>query len=114
MRGSQLEGVLDFTGKVVLVTGGVSGIGAGISARFLEAGADVVACSRRAPAELPQHDGRTVDYQSCDVRKAAECRALIERVVDKHGRLDALINNAGGSVEVPSADADPALTEKII
>jgi len=99
---------------VVLVTGGVSGIGAGISARFLEAGATVVACSRRAPAELPRHAERTVDYLSGDVRKAVECRSLIERVVAKHGRLDALVNNAGGSAEVPSADADPALTERII
>ncbi|MBM4212290.1 MAG: SDR family oxidoreductase [Gammaproteobacteria bacterium] len=109
-----MDGVLDFTGKVVLVTGGVSGIGAGISVRFLEAGATVVACSRRAPAELPRYADRTVDYRSCDVRKVAECRSLIERVVAKYGRLDALINNAGGSAEVPSADADPALTEKII
>jgi len=99
---------------VVLVTGGVSGIGAGISARFLEAGATVVACSRRAPKELPRFADRTVDYLSGDVRKALECRSLIECVVAKHGRLDALINNAGGSTEVPSADADPALTEKII
>lgn len=114
MQGTQLNGVLDFSGKVVLVTGGVSGIGAGISARFLEAGATVVACSRRTPADLPSHAGRTVEHLGCDVRKAPECQRLIEQVVARHGRLDALINNAGGGAEVPSAEADPALIEKII
>lgn len=114
MQGTQLNGVLDFSGKVVLVTGGVSGIGAGISARFLEAGAVVVACSRRTPASLPSHAGRTAEYIACDVRKAAECTQLVDQVVARYGRLDALINNAGGGAEMPSAEADPAVIEKII
>lgn len=114
MWDGQLQGALDFTGKVVLVTGGVSGIGAGISARFLEAGATVVACSRRAPASLPAQGSRQVEHRCCDVRKAAECHALIEGVIASHGRLDVLVNNAGGGAEMPSADADPAVIEKII
>lgn len=114
MQGRQLDGVLNFTGKVVLVTGGTSGIGAGIAARFLEAGAVVVVCSRRRPTELPRHGERLADYEACDVRKAADCQSLIERLLARHGRLDALINNAGGGVEVASAEADPALVEKII
>lgn len=105
---------LDFAGKVVLVTGGTSGIGAGISARFLEAGATVVACSRRVPAELPRHGERVIEHCTADIRKAADCTRLVEQVVARHGRLDALINNAGGGAEMPSAEADPALIEKII
>jgi NAD(P)-dependent dehydrogenase (short-subunit alcohol dehydrogenase family) len=114
MQGRQLDGALDFTGKVVLVTGGTSGIGAGIATRFLEAGASVVVCSRRPPAQLPRHGERLAEYEPCDVRKSAECHATVERIRVRHGRLDALINNAGGGVEVASAEADPALIEKII
>jgi NAD(P)-dependent dehydrogenase (short-subunit alcohol dehydrogenase family) len=114
MQGTQLEGSLDFSGKVVLVTGGTSGIGAGISARFQEAGATVVVCSRRAVAELPEFAGRRVEHQLCDVRDAAQCSALVAAIVARHGRLDALVNNAGGGGEMPSADADPALIDKII
>ena len=109
-----LTQALDFTGQVVLVTGGAGGIGAGISARFLEAGATVVICSRRPPAALPAHGGRVAEHHACDVRKADACRALIDAVVARHGRLDVLVNNAGGGSEMPSADADPAVVEKII
>jgi NAD(P)-dependent dehydrogenase (short-subunit alcohol dehydrogenase family) len=114
MWDGNLQGALDFTGKVVLVTGGVSGIGAGISARFLEAGATVVACSRRVPTHLPTHEGRQVEHHACDVRKAAECQALIDTILTRHGRLDVLVNNAGGGTEMPSAEAEPAIIEKII
>ena len=114
MHGTDLNRVLDFTGKVVLVTGGASGIGAGVSARFLEAGARVVTCSRRPPADLPRHDGRVAEHQACDVRRAAECRALVESIVERHGRLDVLVNNAGGGAEMPSATADPSTIEKLI
>jgi NAD(P)-dependent dehydrogenase (short-subunit alcohol dehydrogenase family) len=105
---------LDLTGKVVLVTGGVSGIGAGISSRFLQAGATVLACSRRPPLELPWFGTREVEYHACDVRRAAECQQLVDRILERHGRLDVLVNNAGGAVEVPSSDIDPLIVEKII
>lgn len=109
-----LKQALDLAGQVVLVTGGAGGIGAGISARFLEAGATVVVCSRRPPATLPAYGDRVAEHHVCDVRKADACRALIDGVVARHGRLDVLVNNAGGGAEMPSADADPAVVEKII
>ena len=109
-----LGDALDLTGKVVLVTGGVSGIGAGISTRFLQAGATVVACSRRPPLELPSFGTREVEYHSCDVRRAAECQQLVDSVLARHGRLDVLVNNAGGGGEMPSAEIDPVIVEKII
>lgn len=114
MSSTPLNQALDLAGQVVLVTGGAGGIGAGISARFLEAGATVVICSRRPPASLPSHGDRVAEHHACDVRKADACRALIDAVVARHGRLDVLVNNAGGGAEMPSADADPAVVEKII
>jgi len=105
---------LSLTGKVVVITGGVSGIGAGIAVRFLSAGATVVACSRRKPANLPCYESRTLEYFECDVRKAESCQLFVESVFERHGRLDALINNAGGSLEMDSATALPNVIENII
>ena len=50
---------LDFSGRVVIVTGGAKGVGRGITERFLEAGADVLVCGRSAPEQLPSAGGRT-------------------------------------------------------
>jgi len=105
---------LNCSGQVVLVTGGVSGIGAGIAERFMAAGAAVVTCSRRVPAQLPTAAGRTAVHLCCDVRDATQCRDLVTAVARQFGRLDVLVNNAGGTVEVSSADADPSSVEKII
>jgi NAD(P)-dependent dehydrogenase (short-subunit alcohol dehydrogenase family) len=53
---------LDFTGKVLIVTGGCRGVGRGITERFLAAGADVVICCRHEPETLPAADGRTAEF----------------------------------------------------
>lgn len=96
---------IDLIDRVVLVTGGVRGVGAGVSRTFLAAGATVVACARR-PAEIPiEVDGRAIEFLPCDVRDADAVRALIDTIVERHGRLDHLVNNAGGA---PFALADTA------
>lgn len=111
---SRLDKALDLSGKVVLVTGGVSGIGAGISLRFLEAGATVVTCSRRIPESLPSLGARVVEHELCDIRRAADCQRWVSGVMQRHQRVDVLVNNAGGGREVASESADPAVIEKII
>jgi NAD(P)-dependent dehydrogenase (short-subunit alcohol dehydrogenase family) len=99
---------LQLSGRVVLVTGGVRGVGAGISAVFAGQGATVVTCARR-PKE-----GSPYEFHSCDVRDDDSVKALIDAIIDKHGRLDVVVNNAGGSPYVLAADASAKFNTKII
>lgn len=105
---------LDFSEKTVLVTGGTKGIGAGIARRFLEAGAQVVVCGRQAPEQLPEAAGRVAEFIAADVRDSESLNALFAAIEDRHGRLDVLINNAGGSPAADAATASPRFHEGII
>lgn len=93
---------------MVLVTGGVRGVGAGISAVFAGQGATVVTCARR-PVE-----GSPYEFHPCDVRDDESVAALIAAIVERHGRLDVVVNNAGGSPYVPAADASAKFSTKIV
>ncbi|GJF09630.1 short chain dehydrogenase [Mycolicibacterium cyprinidarum] len=95
-------------GRVVLVTGGVRGVGAGISTVFSEQGATVVTCARRPVEGLPY------DFHPCDIRDDDSVKALIEAIVADHGRLDIVVNNAGGSPFALAADASMNFSRKII
>src|SRR5271170_2326578 len=95
-------------GRVALVTGGVRGVGAGISSVFAGQGATVVTCARRAVEGLPY------EFYSCDVRDDDAVKAMIDAVVDRHGRLDVVVNNAGGSPYVLTADSSAKFNRKII
>ncbi|AOE83979.1 SDR family oxidoreductase [Pseudomonas sp. TCU-HL1] len=105
---------LDFSGKVVLVTGGGKGVGRGISLRFLERGAEVVICGRQAPECLPEHAGRSAHFLPCDVRDIEQLQQLVDAIVDRFGRLDVLVNNAGGAPHAEAATASPRFSESII
>jgi NAD(P)-dependent dehydrogenase (short-subunit alcohol dehydrogenase family) len=105
---------LDMTGKVVLVTGGGKGVGRGISERFLQAGAAVVICGRSEPDTLPNAGGRTAVFTAADVRKLEDVDALIAFTTDRCGRLDVLVNNAGGSPTADAATASPRFSEAIL
>ncbi len=109
-----VRGVLDFTGVVVIVTGGAKGIGRGISARFLEAGAEVVICGRGEPESLPQHGDRTSHFVAADVRDVDQVTAVVRFATDRFGRVDTLINNAGGAPPADAAAASPRFSEKVI
>lgn len=107
---------IDFTGQVVLVTGGGRGIGAAITKAFLAEGCTVVICGRNEPeaADLPSVDGRVAEFVTCDVRNDSQVAALIEGIVERHGRLDIVVNNAGGAPSVLAKDTPPRLAASLI
>ncbi|UIP87719.1 SDR family oxidoreductase [Pseudomonas phenolilytica] len=105
---------LNFFDKTVLVTGGTKGIGAVIASRFLAAGANVVVCGRQAPERLPEGGGRVAEFIAVDVRDLDSLVALFAAIDERYGRLDVLINNAGGSPAAEAATASPRFHEGII
>jgi len=109
-----LATALDLSGSVVLITGGTKGVGRGIATRFLEAGATVVVTARNAPDEPVAHAGRVASFVACDVRDPEACRTLVGSIMSQHGRLDHLVNNAGGSPPAEAATASPRFSEAII
>ena len=98
----------DLGGRVVLVTGGVRGVGAGISAVFAEQGAVVVTCARRPV------DGLPYEFHSCDIRDPDAVGGMVNAIVERHGRLDVAVNNAGGSPYALAAEASPSFHRKVI
>jgi NAD(P)-dependent dehydrogenase (short-subunit alcohol dehydrogenase family) len=105
---------IDLEGQVVIVTGGGRGVGRGISERFLEAGAEVVVCSRSCPESLPASGDGQAAFVACDVREPERIQAAVDEVVARFGRLDVLVNNAGGSPGADSATASPRFSESIV
>ena len=106
-----------FDDKVILVTGGSRGIGRGIAAAFLDSGARVYSCARSAPADPvtgAAAGSGTAEFLQADVRDADQVKGLIETLVDAEGRLDVLVNNAGGSPAVDAATVSPRFTEAIV
>src|SRR5689334_22869589 len=101
---------MDLTGRVALVTGGSKGVGAGVAAVLVRAGATVVTCARSA-VEQPA-PGTT--HVQCDVRDPEAVSAMVEAIVAEHGRLDVLVNNAGGAPYALAADASPRFHEKVL
>lgn len=105
-------------GKRALVTGGGTGLGKAIGARFMRLGADLVICGRRLEVlqdtaqELAQAYGRFVEIEQCDIRDAAAVEAMIERVARK--RLDILVNNAAGNFLAQSHKLSPRALDAVL
>ena len=106
--------IFDYADQVVVVTGGTRGIGAGIARAFLAAGARVLVCGRTEPGTLPEFAGAVAGFHQADVRDPGQAAGLIRAAVDRFGRLDVVINNAGGSPSAAAATASPRFHSKII
>ncbi len=105
---------LDMEGRAVIVTGGGRGVGRGITERFLEAGAGVVICGRSVPEKLPAAGGREAVFRQADVRELDQIARVIACAQERFGRVDVLVNNAGGAPEAEAATASPRFHESII
>jgi NAD(P)-dependent dehydrogenase (short-subunit alcohol dehydrogenase family) len=101
---------IDLADQVALVTGGTKGVGRGIAQRLADAGAAIAVCSRSEPEDLP--DGWT--WVSADLRDGEAAWAMVDGVVARLGRLDVLVNNAGGAPPADTTTATPRFTERII
>jgi len=105
---------IDLSGRVVVVTGGGRGVGRGIAERFLDAGPCVVVASRQRPDALPARGDRQAEFVACDVREPERIERAVAEVMERFGRLDVLVNNAGGSPYSEAATASPRFSEAII
>ncbi|MEY9967918.1 NAD(P)-dependent dehydrogenase (short-subunit alcohol dehydrogenase family) [Streptacidiphilus sp. MAP12-16] len=97
---------IDLTGQVAVVTGGTRGVGAGIVRRLLEAGAQVVTCARRPPGAPVEAGGGTAGFYPVDLRDPDAVSAFFAQVGATYGRLDLLVNNAGGTPFQPLTGVD--------
>lgn len=104
----------DLRGHAVLVTGGTRGIGRAIAARYLAAGADVVVCGRTPPADLPSSGGRSAIFLPADVRDPDAAHAVVVAASGRLGRLDVLVNNAGGSPMTEAATMSPRFFAAVV
>ncbi|MEU5952706.1 SDR family oxidoreductase [Streptomyces sp. NPDC047525] len=102
------------TRQVVVVTGGTRGVGAGIARSFLVAGARVVVCARRPPERPVEAAGSAAEFRPLDLRDAQAAHTFFADVAADHGRLDALVNNAGGTPFGLLAESAPARQAKIV
>jgi NADP-dependent 3-hydroxy acid dehydrogenase YdfG len=83
-------------GRIIIVTGASSGIGRATAERLARAGATVIACARDQERLEEVAAGTTgIEVQRCDVTSASDRAALVDGVLARHGRIDALVNNAG-------------------
>jgi NAD(P)-dependent dehydrogenase (short-subunit alcohol dehydrogenase family) len=105
---------IDLSGCVAIVTGGGRGVGRGISESLLDAGAEVVICGRKEPDSLPAAGGRRALFTPADVRELEQIEAVAAFAEQRFGRIDVLVNNAGGAPPADAATASPRFHESIL
>jgi len=101
-------------GKVAIVTGGTRGIGAAIVRGLLADGYAVATCGRTPPDEPLSREGREATFDVCDIRDPDAVVGWIKAVIERHGRIDLVVNNAGGSPQADAATASPRFSERIL
>ncbi len=115
------QALLDFSGRVALVTGGTRGLGREMAFAFARCGADVIVASRKAEAcaataaAIREATGRRAVGHACHVGRWGEVDALAAAAWDAFGQVDILVNNAGLSPLYPAVEAvDEALWDKVL
>jgi NAD(P)-dependent dehydrogenase (short-subunit alcohol dehydrogenase family) len=100
----------ELAGRAAIVTGGTRGIGRAIARRLRGAGADVLICGRTVPERVD--DG--IAFVAADVREPDQAEALVAETLRRFGRLDLVVNNAGGSPVAPAATLPGKLATAIV
>lgn len=100
---------IDLAGRVALVTGGIKGVGLGITQQLLAAGATVYTCAR---SEADAVAGST--HLVCDVRSPEAVAGLLQAIMDQEAKFDILVNNAGGAPYALAADVSTNFHQKIV
>jgi NAD(P)-dependent dehydrogenase (short-subunit alcohol dehydrogenase family) len=101
---------VDLTGRVVVVTGGTKGLGRGLAEAFRDAGAHVMTCARNAPDDVMTG----VEFMAADLRDSRAAHDVVTATKERFGRLDVVVNNAGGAPPADAATASPRFVEKIV
>lgn len=107
-------------GKVIVITGGGTGLGRSMGEYFLTLGADLAICGRReevlasAAEEMERDSGRSVFYQACDVRKYEEVEHFCQAVQERYGEVHILLNNAAGNFISPTERLSPGAFDAVI
>ena len=103
MRGSEVfaDGLLG--GRVALVTGGGTGLGRAAAAELRRCRAEVVICGRREEVLAAAASEIDASFVVGDVRSDDDAVRIVDEVLARHGRLDALVNNAGGQYFTPAS-----------
>jgi NAD(P)-dependent dehydrogenase (short-subunit alcohol dehydrogenase family) len=106
-------------GKVAIVTGASSGLGVAFAQALAEAGADVALGARRVDrladtAALVEAAGRRAIAVETDVADPASCQALVDATVERLGRVDVLVNNAGIGTAVPATRETPEEFRRVV
>jgi 2-deoxy-D-gluconate 3-dehydrogenase len=102
-----MEKLFDLTGQIAVVTGGATGLGAGMALGLAAAGADIAVVDRNEPAETLaalRHLGRRAVGIAADLSTAEGIRAVMEGTLSAYGRVDILINNAGTIRRAPAIE----------
>lgn len=110
---------LDVAGKVAIATGGSKGIGFGMAQALAQFGADIVVASRNIDegekaAETIKGLGRKAIALRCDVTKKAEVENMVNTVINKFGRIDILLNNAGMNIRKPVVEIEEEDFDRVI
>lgn len=101
----------DYSGQVVLVTGGTRGVGRVVAERFAAAGATVAVCARSLP-DTGMPEGWLA--LAADLRDGEQASRVVDEVVAAFGRIDVVVNNAGGSPPADTTTAPHRFTERIV
>lgn len=115
---ASVKNLFDLSGRVAVVTGGATGIGLQMAKGLAEAGANIVLCSRRvevceeAAAQIEKIGVQALAV-GCDVTKVDQVEAMKASVLQKFGRIDVLVNNAGRAWVAPPEDTPPERWQQV-